>query len=150
MQVAQQPGTQLSYIVDHQPIDPSQPVAIDLSQPGFVRVEFRSVTGNGSIAFSNRIYLQHPRCDVNQDGAIDITDVQSVVGVLNQTVPPAPALRPAPRWPHRRAGCDAGCPVLAGTIRWQGDKVTVTNEKRRDRQRPVDARAGCLGWCWDC
>lgn len=90
VQVAQQPGTQLSYIVDHQPIDPSQPVAIDLSQPGFVRVELWSA-GNEPIAFSNRIYLQHPRCDVNQDGAIDITDVQSVAGAFNQTVPPAPA-----------------------------------------------------------
>mgnify|MGYP001180965808 FL=1 len=96
VQVAQQPGSNLSYIVDHQPIDPSQPVAIDISRPGFVRVELWSASGE-PIAFSNRIYLRSLQCDVTQDGEIDVTDVQVVAGAFNQTVPPAPArydLRP--------------------------------------------------------
>lgn len=90
VQVADQPGGQLHYVVDHQPIDPSQPVAIDISRPGFVRVELWSAAGE-AIAFSNRIYLRNLQCDVTQDGAIDIADVQSVAGAFNRTVPPAPA-----------------------------------------------------------
>jgi hypothetical protein len=90
VQVAQQPGNQLTYIVDHQPIDPSQPVAIDISRPGFVRVELWSAGGE-PIAFSNRITLHSLQCDVTQDGEMDVTDVQRVAGAFNQTVPPAPA-----------------------------------------------------------
>ena len=90
VQVAQQPGNQLSYIVDHQPIDPSQPVAIDISRPGFVRVELWSALGE-PVAWSNRITLRSLPCDVTQDGEIDIADVQSVAGAFNQSVPPAPA-----------------------------------------------------------
>jgi hypothetical protein len=89
VQVADQPGSQLNYIVDHAPIDPSQPVAIDISRPGFVRVELWSVDGV-PIAFSNRIYLKAVQCDVNQSAGVDIVDVQLVAGAFNQTVPPAP------------------------------------------------------------
>ncbi len=89
VQVANQPGGQLNYIVDHQPIDPSQPVAIDTSRPGFVRIELWSASGE-PIAFSNRIYLRSLQCDVTQDGVVNIVDMQSVAGAFNQTVPPAP------------------------------------------------------------
>ena len=91
VQVADQPGSQLRYIVDHAPIDPSQPVALDISRPGFVRVELWSVDGV-PIAFSNRIYLKNVQCDVNQSAGVDIVDVQLVAGAFNQTVPPAPAV----------------------------------------------------------
>jgi len=90
VQVADQPGSQLTYIVDHAPIDPSQPIAIDISRPGFVRVELWSADGN-PIAFSNRITLKNVSCDVNQSAGVDIVDVQLVAGAFNQTVPPAPA-----------------------------------------------------------
>jgi hypothetical protein len=89
VQVADQPGSQLNYIVDHAPIDPTQPVAIDVSQPGFVRVELYASNGT-PIAFSNRIYLKSLQCDVNQDARVDIGDVQSVAGAFNLSVPPAP------------------------------------------------------------
>ncbi len=90
VQVADQPGSQLTYIVDHAPIDPSQPIALDVSRPGFVRVELWSVDG-APVAFSNRIYLKNVQCDVNQSTGVDIVDVQLVAGAFNQTVPPAPA-----------------------------------------------------------
>lgn len=89
VQVAEQPGSQLNYIVDHALIDPTQPVAIDISQPGFVRIELYTSSGT-PIAFSNRIYLKSLQCDVNQDMQVDIGDVQSVAGAFNLSVPPAP------------------------------------------------------------
>lgn len=57
VQVLRQPGDELTYVVDHQPIDPAQPVWIDSSRPSFVRVEVWSVAGE-PLAFSNRLSLE--------------------------------------------------------------------------------------------
>ena len=59
VQVKDRTGNQLNYVVDHEPIDPSQPIAIDISRPGFLRVELWSSDGV-PIVFSNRIYLKDP------------------------------------------------------------------------------------------
>jgi hypothetical protein len=91
-----QPGTQLTHLVDHQTIDPTVPVMIDVSQPSQVRVEVWSSDGR-MMAFSNRITIQPLQCDTNSSGQVNIADVQVVAGAFGQTVPPAPAsydLRP--------------------------------------------------------
>jgi hypothetical protein len=91
-----QPGTQLTYLVDHQIIDPTAPVMIDVSQPSQVRVEVWSSDGR-MMAVSNRIVIQPLQCDTNSSGQVNIADVQVVAGAFGQTVPPAPAtydLRP--------------------------------------------------------
>ena len=88
VQVEDQPGNQLSYIVDHEPIDPNQLVAIDMRRPGFVRVELWS-SGGVPIAFSNRIYLKDLSCDVNKDFLVSVADVQTVAGAFNLSAPPA-------------------------------------------------------------
>ncbi|HSN74023.1 MAG TPA: hypothetical protein VL334_02890, partial [Anaerolineae bacterium] len=91
-----QPGTQLTHLVDHQIIDPTLPVMIDVSQPSQVRVEVWSSDGR-MMAFSNRITIQPLQCDTNSSGQVDIADIQVVAGAFGQTVPPAPAsydLRP--------------------------------------------------------
>ena len=85
-----QPGTELSYVVDHALVDPSQPVAVDTSQPSALRVEVWSADGQ-PIVFSNRITINTLSCDVNQSGAVDIADVQTIAAAFGQTVPPAPA-----------------------------------------------------------
>jgi hypothetical protein len=91
-----QPGTTLIHLVDHQIVDPTQPVMIDVSQPSQVRVEVWSAS-NQMMAFSNRIVIQPLQCDTNNNGQLDIADVQVVAGAFGQSVPPAPArydLRP--------------------------------------------------------
>jgi hypothetical protein len=91
-----QPGTGLTYLVDHQIIDPTLPVMIDVSQPSQVRVEVWSSDGR-MMAFSNRIVIRPLQCDANSSGYVDIADVQVVAGAFGQIVPPAPArydLRP--------------------------------------------------------
>jgi len=91
-----QPGTQLTYLVDHQTIDPTVPVMIDVSQPSQVRVEVWSSDGR-MMAFSNRIVIQPLQCDTDSSGQVNIADVQVVAAAFGQTVPPAPArydLRP--------------------------------------------------------
>jgi hypothetical protein len=91
-----QPGTQLTYLVDHQIIDPTQPVMIDVSQPSQVRVEVWSSTGQ-MLAFSNRIVIKPLQCDTDSSGQVNIADIQVVAGAFGQAVPPAPAsydLRP--------------------------------------------------------
>ncbi len=54
--VARQPGPELVYLIDHQPIDVTQPIRIDVNRPGFVRVELWSARGE-PMAFSNRIMI---------------------------------------------------------------------------------------------
>ena len=91
-----QPGNTLIHLVDHQIVDPAQPVMIDVSQPSQVRVEVWSANGQ-MMAFSNRILIQPLTCDTNANSQIEIADVQVVAGAFGQTVPPAPArydLRP--------------------------------------------------------
>jgi hypothetical protein len=56
VQVISQPGDELTYVVDHQPIDMRQPAWIAVNQPGFVRVELWSARGE-PLAFSNRIVI---------------------------------------------------------------------------------------------
>lgn len=55
--VLRRPGDELAYVVDHQPIDPTQPVWIDSSRPSFVRVEVWSAAGE-PLAFSNRLSVE--------------------------------------------------------------------------------------------
>jgi len=91
-----QPGTELVHLIDHQVIDPTLPVMIDVSQPSQVRVEVWSAGGQ-MMAFSNRILIQNLQCDANNDGQVNIVDVQSIAGAFGQSVPPAPTrydLRP--------------------------------------------------------
>lgn len=85
-----QPGTELTYLVDHAVVDPSQPVMLDVSQPSQVRVELWSAT-NQPLAFSNRIIINTLQCDVNSSGAVDIADVQTVAHAFGNTVPPTSA-----------------------------------------------------------
>ncbi|MER2599003.1 MAG: hypothetical protein ABTQ73_05745 [Caldilineales bacterium] len=90
------PGTELTHLVDHLLIDPTQPILIDVSQPSQIRVEVWSATGQ-PIAFSNRILVKALQCDVDSNTTVDIADVQRVAGAFGQSVPPALAaydLRP--------------------------------------------------------
>jgi hypothetical protein len=84
-----QPGNELVHLVDHQVIDPTQPVMIDVSQPSQVRVEVWTADGR-MMVFSNRITIQHMQCDMDSSGLIDIVDVQVVAAAFGQNVPPAP------------------------------------------------------------
>ncbi len=91
-----QPGTELVHLIDHQVIDPTQPVMIDVSQPSQVRVEVWTADGR-MMVFSNRIIIKNLQCDSNSSGQVDIADVQSVAGAFGLAVPPAPSrydLRP--------------------------------------------------------
>ena len=83
------PARDLSYIVDHQVVDPTQPVMVDVSEPSILRVEVWSAD-NQPIALSNRIYIPSLQCDVNGNGQTNIADLQSVAGAFGRTVPPAP------------------------------------------------------------
>lgn len=91
-----QPGTELVHLIDHQVIDPTLPVMIDVSQPSQVRVEVWSAS-NQMLAFSNRILIENLQCDANNDSQVNIVDVQTIAGAFGQSVPPAPTrydLRP--------------------------------------------------------
>lgn len=98
VQMQLQPGTQLTYLVDHQVVDPTQPVLIDVSQPSLVRVEVWSADGQPMV-FSNHITVQTLACDVNSSGQTDIVDVQLVAKDFGRSVPPAPT-----RYDLRRDG----------------------------------------------
>lgn len=84
------PGRDLSAIVDHQGVDPTQPVMVDVSEPSILRVEVWSST-NQPLAFSNHITIPSLQCDVNGNGQTNIVDLQSVAAAFGRTVPPAPA-----------------------------------------------------------
>jgi hypothetical protein len=83
------PGRDLSFMVDHEVVDPSQPVMIDVSEPSVVRVEVWGADG-APIILSNRIYVRDLQCDVNSSGHVDIVDAQLVAASFNDTVPPVP------------------------------------------------------------
>ncbi len=83
------PGRDLSFMVDHEVVDPSQPVMIDVSEPSVVRVEVWGADG-APIILSNRIYVRDLQCDVNSSGHVDIVDAQLVAASFNHTVPPVP------------------------------------------------------------
>ena len=83
------PGRDLSAIVDHQVVDPTQPVMVDVSEPSILRVEVWS-SANQPLAFSNHITIPSLQCDVNGNGQTNIADLQSVAGAFGRTVPPAP------------------------------------------------------------
>ncbi len=85
-----QPGNELVHLIDHQVVDPTQPVMIDVSQPSQVRVEVWTADGRPMV-FSNRITIKELACDINNSGHVDIADVQTVASAFGQTAPPAPA-----------------------------------------------------------
>lgn len=87
VQVALTPGRELTYIRDHEVIDPSQPVMIDVSQPSFVRAEMWTAN-NQPIVFTNRIALEPLVCDVNSDQRMSIADVQAVSAKFGENVLP--------------------------------------------------------------
>lgn len=89
VQIALVPGRELTYIVDHQVIDPSQPVLVDVSQPSFVRAELWTAD-NQPMVFTNRIALESLDCDVSGNG-VSIADVQAVASYFGSASPPAPA-----------------------------------------------------------
>jgi hypothetical protein len=82
------PARDLSYIVDHQVVDPSQPVMVDVGEPSILRVEVWSAD-NQPLALSNRIYIASLQCDVTDNGQTDMADLQSVASAFGQAVPPA-------------------------------------------------------------
>ena len=90
VQIALTPARELTYIIDHQIIDPSQPVMIDVSQPSFVRAEMWT-TDNQPMVFTNRIALEPLACDVNADQQVSVADVQMVSANFGGTVPPVSA-----------------------------------------------------------
>lgn len=90
VQIALTPARDLTYIIDHQIIDPSQPVMIDVSQPSFVRAEMWTAD-NQPMVFTNRITLESLNCDVNADQLISIADVQMVTAQFGGTAPPVAA-----------------------------------------------------------
>lgn len=83
------PARTLSYIVDHQVVDPSQPVMVDVGEPSILRVEVWSAN-NQPLALSNHIFIPSLQCDVNGNGQTNIADLQTVAGAFGQAVPPAP------------------------------------------------------------
>jgi hypothetical protein len=83
------PARELSFMVDHQIVDPSQPIMVDVSEPSMLRVEVWSQSGQ-PIVFSNRIYIRGFNCDVNNSGGVDIVDTQLVASSFNLTTPPVP------------------------------------------------------------
>ena len=83
------PARNLSTIVDHQVVDPTQPVMVDVSEPSILRVEVWSAD-NQPLAFSNHITIPSLQCDVNGNGQTNIADLQSVASAFGRSVPPAP------------------------------------------------------------
>ena len=87
VQIALTPARELTYIRDHEIIDPTQPVMIDVSQASFVRAEVWTAD-NQPVVFTNRIAIEPLTCDVSGDQLVSIADVQMVAGKFGSTVPP--------------------------------------------------------------
>lgn len=84
------PARDLSYMVDHEIVDPAQPITVDVSEASMLRVEVWTQDGQLAV-LSNRIYVRDVNCDVNGSGSVTIADIQSVSAVIDASVPPAPA-----------------------------------------------------------
>ena len=107
------PARDLSYIVDHQVVDPTQPVMVDVSEPSILRVE---VWSSGQPAASPQQSHLHPKPAMRRERQWPNQHRRPAVG--SRRLRPnrstrAGCVRPAEEWTDRPVGHSDRCRMLA-------------------------------------